>query len=301
MRMVNHGQCSKRNQTVRYLLAGSGILLGLLAAPFGTFAFTGRIVIAGYGPEQPIIQDLAQAYEKLHPGTAIDIEWDKTVRAVEMVKAGDAQIAVTDREVPSLDAVPIAWDGIAVIVNFSNPLSELTSDQIRGLFTGQVQRWSSFDGADRPVEVVTRSGNDNLTAGFEASLGITGKLTQSTTTARSDQQALRLVSGRDAAVSYMSLRSALRAQEDGIPIRILTIDHVEAGEPTVASGRYPWKRPVLLLTRKQTDPLTASFVSFARSTAGQPLVRSLYTPLGSFSAITSPSPEPSSDSSRPKT
>ena len=299
--MRNREPCLEPKWSTFRFLAGSGILFGLLVAPLPAFALTGRIVIAGYGPEQPVMQDLARAYEKLHPGAAIDVEWDKTVRAVEMVKAGEAHIAVTDRADPSLDAVPIAWDGIAVIANFANPLTELTGEQVRKLFTGQAKRWSVLEGADQPVEIITRTGNDNLTAGFETSLGIAGRLVRSSTTARSDQQVLRLVSGRDAAVSYMSLRAALRAQEDGIPIRILTIDGVEPGEPTVASGRYLLKRSVLLLTAFRRDPLTASFLSFVQSSAGQLLVRSLYTPLGSSPIVTSPSPTQSKDASRPAT
>jgi len=283
------------------LLTGSCIVFGLLVTPLAAFALTGRIVIAGYGPEQPVMQDLARAYEKLHPGTSIYVEWDKTVRAVEMVKTGEAHIAVTDHTDPSLDAVPMAWDGIAVIANFANPLTELTGEQVRRLFTGQSRRWSSFEGADQQVEIIDRIGNDNLTAGFETSLGIAGRLVRSSTTARSDQQVLRLVSGRDAAVSYMSLGAALRAQEDGIPIRILTIDGIEPGEPTVASGRYPLKRSVLLLTALQRDPLTASFLSFIQSSAGQSLIGSLYTPLGSSPIVTSPPPTQSKGTSRPAT
>jgi len=299
--MRNHEQLSKRRSSSFRLLTGSCIFFGLLVAPLAAFALTVRIVIAGYGPEQPVMQDLARAYEKLHPGTSIDVEWDKTVRAVEMVKTGEAHIAVTDHTDPSLDAVPMAWDGIAVIANFANPLTELTGEQVRRLFTGQSRRWSDFEGADQPVEIIARIGNDNLTAGFETSLGIPGRLVHSSTTARSDQQVLRLVSGRDAAVSYMSLGAALRAQEDGIPIRILTIDGVEPGEPTVVSGRYPLKRSVLLLTALQRDPLTASFLSFIQSSAGQSLIGSLYTPLGSSPIVTSPSPPQSKDISRPAT
>ena len=299
--MRNHEQLSKRRSSNFRLLTGSCIFFGLLLAPLAAFALTGRIVIAGYGPEQPLMQDLARAYEKLHPGTSIDVEWDKTVRAVEMVKTGEAHIAVTDHTDPSLEAVPMAWDGIAVIANFANPLTELTSEQVRRLFTGQSRRWSDFEGSDQPVEIIARIGNDNLTAGFETSLGIPGRLGRSSTTARSDQHVLRLVSGRDAAVSYMSLGAALRAQEDGIPIRILTIDDVEPGEPTVASGRYPLKRSVLLLTALQRDPLTASFLSFIQSSAGQSLIGSLYTPLGSSPIVTSPSPTPSKDTARPAT
>ena len=265
-----------------------GALLVLLLTPCTTLALTGRIVIAGYGPEQPVIQDLARAYEKLHPGTAIDLEWDKTVRAVEMVKAKEAQIAVADATDSELDSAIIAWDGIAVITNFSNPLTELTSEQLRGLLTGKLARWSDLEGADKTVEVIARSENGNLTVGLEASLGIAGHMAKTAVTARSDQQTLRLVSGRDAAISYMSLEAALRALEDGIPIRILTIDRVEPGEPTVANGSYPIKRPVILLSSFEKDPLTASFLSFAQSASGQLLVQSLYTPLGSSATVINP-------------
>jgi phosphate transport system substrate-binding protein len=239
----------------------------------------GRILIAGYGPELPIIQDLAKAYEKRHPGTAIDIEWDKTLRAVEMVKQGEAQIAVTDRPITTLRATHIAWDGIAVIVNFANPIREVTSPQVRALFSGQISRWSDLDGADRKVEVILRTATDNITAGFESSLDVTVQVQLSGQPARSDQKALNIVSGRDNAVTYISLVTALKAQEDGIPIQILSIDKVEPGEPTVKDGRYRLRRPVLLLTGTQSDPLTESFVAFTQSPEGQRLIRTLYVPM----------------------
>jgi phosphate transport system substrate-binding protein len=239
----------------------------------------GRILIAGYGPELPIIQDLAKAYEKGHPGTAIDIEWDKTLRAVEMVRQGDAQIAVTDRPVAGLRSTQIAWDGIAVIVNFTNPIREVTTPQVKALFSGQITRWSDLDGADRKVEVISRTVTDNITAGLESSLDLKGQLQSSGQPARSDQKALSMVSGRDNAITYISLVSALKAQEDGIPIQILTIDRVEPGEPTVKDGRYQLRRPVLLVTSTQQDPVTEAFVTFTQSPEGQRLIRTLYVPL----------------------
>jgi phosphate transport system substrate-binding protein len=254
------------------------LVVGLLVLPCEAPALTGRIVIAGYGPEQPMMQDLARAYEKLHPGTAIDFEWEKTVRAAKMVKDGDAQIAVTDQPDASLSTVTVAWDGIAVIVNFANPLTELTSEQVRGLFSGSIRRWSEVEGADRPVEVIRRAAKDNLTSGLETSLGLTGKLVDGVA-ARSDQQTLRLVSGRDAAVSYISLTAALKAQEDGIPIRMVSIVHIEPGEPTVASGAYRLRRPVLLLTANKPGPLTESFLNFVQSTDNRPVIRTMYVPV----------------------
>jgi phosphate transport system substrate-binding protein len=255
------------------------VVITLMLTAAAMAAPGGRILIAGYGPELPIIQDLAKAYEKGHPGTAIDIEWDKTLRAVEKVKQGDAQIAVTDRPVAGLRSTHIAWDGIAVIVNFANPIRELTTSQVKALFSGQISRWSDLDGADRKVEVISRTLPDNITAGLESSLDLKGQLQSSGQPARSDQKALSMVSGRDNAITYISLTSALKAQEDGIPIQILTIDKVEPGEPTVKDGRYQLRRPVLLVTGTRPDPVTDGFVTFTQSPEGQRLIRTLYVPL----------------------
>jgi phosphate transport system substrate-binding protein len=261
----------------------SGLLLALTLAltAIAQTGLTGRIIIAGHGPEFTVLQDLARAFEKRAPGTAIDFNWDKTVRSVELVKRGEAQIAVTDQPDKALSQTQIAWDGIALIVNFANPIKELTTSQVRALLTGQIARWSDLDGADVPVELIPRSPQANLSTGLESALGVPGKLAGKGRPIINDQQALSAVSGHDAAVTYLSLNAALRAQEDGIPIRILTIDQVEAGEPTVRDGRYKLRRPVLLLTTPSPDPVTTAFVAFALSPEGQQLVRPMFASVDS--------------------
>ena len=240
---------------------------------------TGRILIAGYGPKLPVVQDLTKAYERLHPGTAIDIEWDSTVRAVHLMKSGEAQIAVTDQPDPALKATQIAWDGVAIIVNFANPVKELSRIQVRGLLSAQITNWSELDGAAAKVEVIPRTSANNLTSGLQRALGLTNTIVASVAPVRSDQTLLRLVSGRDTTISYLSLAAALNAQEDGISIHILTVDQVDPGEATVKNGLYPLRRPVFMLTPPQPDPLTESFLSFVRSVNGQELLRSMFVPV----------------------
>ncbi len=272
---------------------------GLLLFGYADAALTGRILIAGYGPELPVVQDLAKAYERLHPGTAIDLEWESTVRAVHLVKTGEAQIAVTDQPDPALKATQIAWDGIAVIVNFSNPVKALSSAQVRGLFSAQIINWSELDGAATNVEVIPRTAANNLTAGFKDSLGLTERMVASAAPVRSDQNVLRLISGRDATISYISLATALKAQEDGISIQILTIDQVDPGDATVKNGRYRLRRPVLMLTGTQPDPLTESFLAFVHSVNGQELLRSMFVPLEPSDPTTTPSTVQQLDRSSP--
>jgi phosphate transport system substrate-binding protein len=275
----------------RCTLAMGAFLLsyGLLLLCNTEAAVTGRILIAGYGPELPVVQDLAKAYERLHPGAAIDLQWDSTVRAVHLVKTGEAQIAVTDQPDPALKATQIAWEGIAVIVNFANPIREVSSAQVRGLFSAQITNWSELDGATTRVEVIPRTSVNNLTAGFQNSLGLTRRIEAPAAPVRSDQKVLSLVSGRDATVSYISLTAALKAQEDGISIHILTVDQVDPGEATVKNGKYRLRRPVLMLTTTQPDSLTESFLSFVRSVDGQQLLRSMFVPIEQSIPSTIPS------------
>lgn len=241
---------------------------------------TGRILIAGYGPELPVLQDIAKAFEKSHPGTAVDFEWDRNVKAGDLVRAGTADLAVTDRPIPGLRETPIAWDGIAVIVNFANPIREITSRQLRDLFTGRLTRWSDVDGSSAKVQILDRPPEDNVKAGFESSLGITGQIVTPAAVVRTDQKALRAVSGNTAAITYLSLAAALRAQEDGIPVQILTIDKVDPGQPTVRDGSYPLRRPLYLLSRAQPGEVVEAFVAFAQSSEAERLLRTVFVPIG---------------------
>jgi phosphate transport system substrate-binding protein len=261
--------------------------MGLLSLAVGFFIWfspaeaglTGRILIAGYGPELPVFQDLGKAFEKSHPGTAVDFDWDRNVKAVDLVQAGTADLAVTDRPVHGLRETRVAWDGIAVIVNFANPIREVSSAQLRDLFTGRVTRWSDMDGSSAKVQLFDRAQEDNVKAGFETSLGIAGQI-RSAPVVRTDQKALRVVSGNTEAVTYLSLAAALRAQEDGIPIQLLTIDKVEPGQPTVKNGSYPLRRPVYLLSRDNPGAVAEAFIAFARSTEAESLLRTVFVPSG---------------------
>ncbi len=271
--MVNHIQPAVR------ILWPVALVTVLILLGTTTFAGEGkRILVVGHGPEQPAIHELARAYEKANPGSVIDIEWDRTLETVEMTRVGQADIAVSGSEESGLKANQVAWDGIAVIVNFANPLLNASTGQVQSLFTGKIRRWAELDGADTNVEVIRRTNDQNIETGFEQTLGVAGKLVPSDKPARADQKALASVSGRDNTISYVSLKAALEAQEQGIPIRILTIDQVEAGDPTVKNGRYKLRRPVLFLSRPSAHPLVEAFAKFALSPEGQKILSKMYTP-----------------------
>jgi len=263
------------------LILALGASLAVVSATTG-FAeeLRGLMTVAGHGPERPVIETLARAFEKAHPGTVVDVKWNRNFHTAAMVKSGTFDLAVTGMDDPELTATTVAWDGIAVIVNFSNPVKEVTTQQLRDLFSGAIGSWAVLDEqASGSVEVIRRPDDRNITAGFEESLGITDGLSESAQSLRDDQKVLSRVSGRLGAIGYLSLGSALEAVKFGTPVRILIVNGVEPGEPTVRNGRYKLRRPVLFLAGARPDPLRDAFVAFALSPEGQRIIsRQYYRP-----------------------
>ncbi|HEX6824952.1 MAG TPA: hypothetical protein VF077_01440, partial [Nitrospiraceae bacterium] len=77
----------------------------------------------------------------------------------------------------------------------------------------------------------------------------------------------------------LSLNQGLSVVSAGVPVRLLPIDKVEPEGPTVKDGRYPLRRPVLLLSKKEPHPLAEAFIQFVLSPAGQQLIAETYIPI----------------------
>lgn len=246
---------------------------------------SGTLVIAGNGPEMPMIERLARAFEKANPRAYVDVVWDDNSKPVEMVKAGQAHLAVTGKEEQALNATQIGWDGIAVMVHASNTTKELTSQQVADLFSGKIKFWSDLGGPDDRVLLIDRPSNMNIRDYFLRQLNINGTFPESAKVKviKPDDRAIGAVSGTlppYSAVTYISLGAALHAVFTGATVRLLPIDKVEPEEPTVKDGRYKLRRPMLLLSKKESNPTVDAFLAFALSNAGQTIIdNEAYTPL----------------------
>jgi len=242
----------------------------------------GNLTIAGNGPELSTIESLAHVFEKANPRAYLDIVWDGNSRPVEMVKSGQAHIAVTGTEEPGLLATAIAWDGIGVLVHLSNFTKEVTKQQVADIFSGKTTLWSELGGPETKILVIDRPRNQNIRDAFESQLGITGKIPGAAKTIGSDEQVVTTVVGTLpplSAIAYLSLNQGLSVVSSGVAVRLLPIDKVEPEAPTVKDGRYPLRRPVLLLSKKEPHTLAKAFTQFALSPAGQRLIAETYVPI----------------------
>ena len=239
-------------------------------------ALSAAITIAGSGPELRMVERLTQAFERTHLGAVAQIQWDSSFHPAHMVKSGEADLAVVGQTDPDLLATPIAWDGIAVVVDFANPLREITSVQLAAIFSGAVTRWSDVGGIDTGIEVINGPSNQPIRESFETVLEIVGKSPHSAHVSRSDQRAISRVAGNGSAVAYVSLGVALDAVTYGVGVALLSVDRVEPAKQTVRDGRYLLRRPVLLLRRDDASSTVTAFVDFARSREAKDIIEEMF-------------------------
>ncbi len=261
-----------------FVCAGLFLLIGLPASA----EVAGSMVIAGHGPEQQVMESLAHAFEKANPRAYVDVVWDDNSKPLDMVKAGQAKIAVTGSPDNGLRAFQIAWDGIAIMVHRSNFTKEVTKQEVADLFSGKYKLWADLGGPDTKVLLIDRPRNENNRDAFEQLLGIAGKIPDTTKVIAKDEKVIKTIAGTlppNSAVTYLSLGQALEAVASGVPVRLLPVDKIEPETPTVKDGRYSLRRPVLLVSNNDTDPLVAAFEQFALSDEGQKIISESYTPL----------------------
>ena len=264
-------------------LAGLLSLLTMfLAGPSGAAEIGGSLVIAGNGPEQPMVETLAHAFEKAHPRAYVEVLWDDHSTPMDMVKTGQAHIAVTGSTPPELATTQIGWDGIGILAHLSNFTKDMTKQQAADIFSGKIREWSELGGPEAKILLIDRPRNHSIRDAFESQLGMTGKISDTARTIGPDDQAVRTVAGTIpplSAVTYISLSTGLSAVASGVAVRLLPVDKIEPEVPTVQDGRYSLRRPIVLVSKPGAGALIKAFEQFALSAHGQSIIGDTYIPL----------------------
>jgi phosphate transport system substrate-binding protein len=110
---------------------------------------SGKIVVGGSSSVTPVMERLKEAYIALNPGANIEIQQSDSSAGLKDAINGISDIAMASRELrdselEQLTSIQIALDGIAVIVNNDNPITNLTKDQVKAIFTGETTKWNAL-------------------------------------------------------------------------------------------------------------------------------------------------------------
>ena len=259
--------------------AATFCLLALL--PFGwpvlgaSEELTGSALIVGNGPERYAIEALAKNFEAAHPKTSIDFFWHQNARPVEEVRENGADIAVTGQAEKDLPSTTVAWDGIAVVTNFSNAIEDITREELVKIFSGEIKFWSQVyeEGPEARISLIHRTWNQNIRQPFEAFLGLENHKGIRAKVVEKENETFKAINGDIYSISYVSMGPALQARKDGYGVTLLFVDDIEPEYQTVLDGTYPLRRPVVFVMNPDASPVARAFLEYVLSSQGQRAIK----------------------------
>ena len=152
--VTKEGLSNVAQDFIDYIMSADGQKVveenGYIAVAEGAEAYepsnqSGKIVIAGSSSVTPVMEKLAEAYEAINSGAIIEVNQSDSTTGVNMAAEGTCDIGMASRELKdsenAVKATVIAQDGIAVVVNPGMTLDELTSDQVKRIYTGEATTW----------------------------------------------------------------------------------------------------------------------------------------------------------------
>ena len=237
---------------------------------------SGSVSTDGSTSMEEVIGVLGEQFMTDHPDVSVTYNPTGSGAGIEAVSNGSCDIglasrALTDEEkAGGLTETTVALDGIAVIVNAENPVTDLTIEQIAQIYTGAINDWSEIDStASGTIARIIRESGSGTRDGFESITG-TEDACLSDQELSSTGAVIEAVRSTPGAIGYASL-SAVTGQEG---ITVLTVGGVAPSEETVLDGTYAIQRPFVFATRTD-EPLSEAaqaFFDFATSTDANELI-----------------------------
>lgn len=239
-----------------------------------------QLVVTGASTVAPVLSEIAKRYESLHPDVRIDVQTGGSARGIKDARTGLADIGMVSRALKEeeKDLIPftIGLDGVAMIVHADNPIKELSRQQIIDIYTGKINNWSELGGADEEIVVMNKAEGRSTLDLFLEYVGLKSTDIQADAVVGDNEQDIKAVAGNPYSIGYVSIGNGEYDIKAGVPIRLLPLEGVEATRETVASERFPMRRPLNLVVPKQPEGLVLDFINYARSAEVRDIIESFY-------------------------
>lgn len=239
---------------------------------------TGTLKIGGSTTIQPICQAAADKLNAQNKGLSISVAGGGSGAGIKGAMDGTFNIGAASRELssaeitsnPGIEDTMIGSDGIAIALNTQNKVTALTKKQVFDIFTGKITNWKDVGGEDAPIFVQTReAGSGTLGAFMELAIQPTDKngAIVSTATPHTSNSLLRqAVAGNKNAIGFVSFGYIDSS------ISTPTVEGVSATVVNALSKKWPYVRPLNIVTKGKPSGLTAQYINYLLSPEGQELL-----------------------------
>lgn len=233
---------------------------------------SGTLTIAGSTSVQPFSEVLAEKFMAKNKKIQVNVQGGGSSVGVESAISGAADIGSLSRALKDeekgqgLTPTTIAIDGISMIVNSSNKVSSLTSDQVKNIYLGNITNWKEVGGDDATITVVTREDGSGTRDAFLELVMNKEDIVRSAIVQNSTGAVGTTVAGDKNAIGYVSMASVKGS------VKAVDLDGVAATEANVKSGQYKLQRPFIYVTKGAPNDLAQAFIDFVLSDEGQNII-----------------------------
>lgn len=222
---------------------------------------SGTVSTDGSTSMEKVINSLGESFMAMNKDVKFTYNPTGSGSGIQAVSEGRCDIGLSsralkdDEKASGLVETVVALDGIAIVVNPENPVSDLDIDTIAKIYTGEITNWKDVGGNDAEIVLIGREAGSGTRDGFE-SITDTKDACQYRQELTSTGDVINTVSQNPDAIGYASLSAV------GDSVKALTVGGVEAAEATVKDGSYVVQRPFVLVTKEGTKLSTAAQAFF---------------------------------------
>lgn len=235
---------------------------------------TQTISISGSTSVGPLTEKLAVAYSEEHPNVKIEVNQIGSSAGITNAISGVSEIGMSSRDLKGeeksegLTETIIAYDGIVVVTHPSNKVNDLTMEQVKQIFTGEVTNWKELGGEDLEIVVVSREDGSGSRDAFQEIVGYSsGELVREAIIASGNGNIKTTVATNKHAVGFISFEYVDET------ISTVKINGVESTAENVLNNTYSLSRPFLFVHKEgQLSEEGQKFIDYILSDDGQAIV-----------------------------
>ena len=227
---------------------------------------SGNVALNGSTSMESVILALIEGFAKVQPEVNPQYTGSGSGAGIEGVLGGTCDLGLASRALSDEEKAEgavenvIALDGVAVVINPENTVTDLTIEQIAQIYTGEITNWSELGGADAEIAVFGRENGSGTRSAFEEIVGVEDACAY-TNEYSSTGDVIGNVASNPNAIGYASLSAVDES------VVALMVNGVAPSEDTVKDGSYEIQRPFVIVTVDGTElsPAAQAFLDYAMS------------------------------------
>lgn len=236
---------------------------------------SGTLTLAGSTSMEKLCEAMAESFMETYPNVMVTTEYTGSGAGLESLAAGSVDIGNASRSLKDEEkengAVEnvVAIDGIAVITDTQNTVTEVTKEQLKQIYTGEITNWSEIGGKEEAIVVIGREAGSGTRDAFEELLEVEDTCLYAQEL-DSTGAVLAKVEATPGAIGYVSLD----VLDD--TVTAMALDHVEPTEEKILAGEYLLSRPFVMATAgemEEQNALVQAWFSFIRSDNGKKVIQ----------------------------